>query len=555
MNIHNNFKACLASVTKALGEAEVGVTVKSRYLGNCSVVVLFKGPKLPFANDPVSWMGQFDPKSPLKKVAASKQFVIYHRDKFLEDFDHKSDASILKAVGSMLQLPMKRSAKVLAPIGSSEGSSAAKSSKVSLGLKRAKNAARLDTDLDVCEEMILQTKQEMMVQVIHECVSGAINEQTRLEKALESVRFSIAKEMAAQLVDEQLEMCIEVHSSSATALKPSILESELEGAVDLTNASFSPFECAFSPESTNALESGSCTPSLAYPRNLSNVFQEVYNSQVEPQSHVQFPNGYENPARAHSFTQPVAQVDESRKSCGSDIHVNNEVSPAAEAHSSYLLGVHSTSPAFQSHYYQPRVFGRERYASQDFMSPPQYPPAFQPHYQPTPVNNPYWYGTPEPGYAARHSQHFVPNSQSTSPFVCTPSPVVHAQMQQNTFSIPQSTVDVRGYFRKHGWVKKWGTPKKETLPKGKSGKQRKQNVPRIDDTSIEFKNDKPCVLARKYGGVCIAMEQQNKTMMTGLICKHCKVYLHEECSTMYHCFHAEEKLDVAAFNKAKSTCA
>ena len=151
-------------------------------------------------------MGQFDAKSPLKKVAASKQLSIYHRDKFLEDFDHKSDAAILKAVGSMLQLPMKRSAKVLAPIGSSEGSSAAKSSKVSLGLKRAKNAARLDTDLDECEKMILQTKQEMMVQVIHECVSGAINEQTRLEKALESVRFSIAKEMAAQLVDEQLEM-------------------------------------------------------------------------------------------------------------------------------------------------------------------------------------------------------------------------------------------------------------------------------------------------------------------------------------------------------------
>ena len=77
--------------------------------------------------------------------------------------------------------------------------------------------------------------------MIHECVSGAINKQTRLKKALESVRFSIAKEMAAQLVDEQLEMCIEVHSSSATALKPSILESELEGDVDLTNPSFSPF--------------------------------------------------------------------------------------------------------------------------------------------------------------------------------------------------------------------------------------------------------------------------------------------------------------------------
>ena len=35
----------------------------------------------------VSWMGQFDAKAPMKKVAASKQYVIYHRDYFLEDFD------------------------------------------------------------------------------------------------------------------------------------------------------------------------------------------------------------------------------------------------------------------------------------------------------------------------------------------------------------------------------------------------------------------------------------------------------------------------------------
>ena len=79
--------------------------MKSRYLRNSSVVVLFKGRKLPFANDPVSWMGQFDAKSPLKKVAASKQLSIYHRDKFLEDFDHKLDAAITnetkrKAAGS-----------------------------------------------------------------------------------------------------------------------------------------------------------------------------------------------------------------------------------------------------------------------------------------------------------------------------------------------------------------------------------------------------------------------------------------------------------------------
>ena len=53
------------------------------YLGNCSVVVLFNGPQLPFDNDPVSWMGQFDTKAPMKKVAASKQYVIYHSSKLV----------------------------------------------------------------------------------------------------------------------------------------------------------------------------------------------------------------------------------------------------------------------------------------------------------------------------------------------------------------------------------------------------------------------------------------------------------------------------------------
>ena len=104
---------------------------------------------------------------------------------------------------------------------------------------------------------------------------------------------------------------------------------------------------------------------------------------------------------------------------------------------------------------------------------------------------------------------------------------------------------------------KVGHSKKETLPKGKSGTQRKENFPRIESTAMDFKNDKPCVLAREYEGVCVAMEQQNKTAMTSLICKECKVYLHEECSTMYHCFYAKEKLDAVAFNKLKAnpTCA
>ena len=44
---------------------------------------------------------------------------------------------------------------------------------------------------------------------------------------------------------------------------------------------------------------------------------------------------------------------------------------------------------------------------------------------------------------------------------------------------------------------------------------------------MQFKNDKACALDAHYGGVCIAMEQQNKTVKTGLICNKCRVYLQE----------------------------
>ena len=246
MNIHQTFTACLASVKKALAEADV--TVKSRYLGNCSVVVLFKGPKLPFANDPVSWMGQFEAKCPMKKVATDKKYVIYHRDKFLEEFDGKSDASILKAVGNMLQLSTKRSAKQSAN-ESSENSGAATSGKVSL--KRAKNAAKLDTEADVCEELIVQTTQELCVELIHESVIEGIKGQDCFQTILASAPLIVSKEMAASLIDEELEnvLSIAVHMSSVPPPQTtsSCEEPQLEIEEELTNETFSPLHlCPFS---------------------------------------------------------------------------------------------------------------------------------------------------------------------------------------------------------------------------------------------------------------------------------------------------------------------
>ena len=606
MNIHQTFTACLASVKKALAEADV--TVKSRYLGNCSVVVLFKGPKLPFANDPVSWMGQFEAKCPMKKVATDKKYVIYHRDKFLEEFDGKSDASILKAVGNMLQLSAKRSAKQSANEGS-ENSGAATCGKFSL--KRAKNAAKLDTEADVCEELIVQTTQELCVELIHESVIEGIKGQDCFQTILASAPLIVSKEMAASLIDEELENVLSIagHMSSVpppqTTYTSSCEEPHLEIEEELTNETFSPFTFVLSPDSTNGFASDSLYPAVLEPRNL-NFFpdsehedsgnaatseqaggagnnaapintsmslggslshQGVLNSNTSPpqlcgdlmspytQTHPMF---HPEPRNLNFF--PDSEHEDSGNAATSE-QAGGAGNNAAPINTSMSLGGSlSHQGVLNSNTSPPQVCG-------DFMSPyTQTHPMFHPHG---------WYGTPQPGYANYQPPQIHPQASFFYPHppiqpmqlcasVQTPfayPPHLGQQMQQFPSSHPQPTgntnFDVRGYFKRHAWVKKWATPKKETLPKGKSGKQRKENIPRIDSTSMDFKNDKPCVLAREYGGVCVAMEQQNKTAMTSLICKECKVYLHEECSTMYHCFYAKEKLDAVAFNKLKAnpTCA
>ena len=62
MSIQNTFKACLSGVMYALTEANVGIDVKSHYVENSYIVVLYKGAKLPFKNNAVIWCDQFNDK-------------------------------------------------------------------------------------------------------------------------------------------------------------------------------------------------------------------------------------------------------------------------------------------------------------------------------------------------------------------------------------------------------------------------------------------------------------------------------------------------------------
>ena len=58
---------------------------------------------------------------------------------------------------------------------------------------------------------------------------------------------------------------------------------------------------------------------------------------------------------------------------------------------------------------------------------------------------------------------------------------------------------------------------------------------------MQFNNNKALCTGCSLWDVCIAMEQQNKTVKTGLIFNKCCVYLHKEYSTQYHSFYAWER--------------
>ena len=116
----------------------------------------------------------------------------------------------------------------------------------------------------------------------------------------------------------------------------------------------------------------------------------------------------------------------------------------------------------------------------------------------------------------------------------------------------QITDQIATYMQRHRWVKCWGERKQPTLPAGSKGKAaRHKTVEKIQvpaPNSTAFKNTKPCKLFQIYGRPCMAMEQQQVSKHTPYICFECAVYLHKECSSVYHAFHARERVDLELLN-------
>ena len=573
MSIQNTFKACLSDVTKALTEANVGINVKSRYVENSYLVVLYKGAKLPFKNDAVIWRGQFNDKGPLKKISPCFTFVVYHRDAFLADFHRKSAHAIVAACTKMLHIANEPSKKRTSSPPSHSDPSQTVLSHSKSGLKRAKNAANVNTEEEARDELVVQTTQEMMVDVIHSVVTDCVQTVVGFETILKGVPKVVAKEMSSLFVHEEVFLAIE-KASRWTFQDVCVISDELEKerfCSDVAEAIINEAlrkrdlqdfhrvetvnlnECLFDSE-FNFSPLNDSLPSMEgfspiQPKDLSKTFSELPSHQEAEAVRWSVHQQTENTQHSVSFRQPSFEVQPNRY---------GQFIPAPRPQTWPTFNPYTAIPCdqVQSPFgFQPQQFSQQLHPQRYFnhferqsqFPQSQFPPTFHPQSQlPSAFAPQSHFASPSPPF-----QH---PSQFASPFV--PQPQFPHAAEHVTTPVSYGLNDgIKAYWNHHYWVKKWGTPKKETLPKGSSGKTRKENIPRIQSDEMQFKNDKACALAAHYGGVCIAMEQQNKTVKTGLICNKCRVYLHEECSTQYHSFYAAERFDAEAFNRAKSTSA
>ena len=141
--------------------------------------------------------------------------------------------------------------------------------------------------------------------------------------------------------------------------------------------------------------------------------------------------------------------------------------------------------------------------------------------------------------------------QQQGPYFSTITPT---NTHSNVPNMEQGDIDM--FFKRHKWVKVWGRTS-DSLPKGDKGKSPKvQNIPKIEGEDMQFKNAKPCALCQHYKQHSqsngLAMDMQVVSINTPLICKECKVFLHKECSPMYHTFLSKERVDLKAWHDRRS---
>ena len=125
------------------------------------MVLLFAGPQKPFStSDSINLWGHFPKKGRL--ISKRKNYVLYHRDTFLDEFQNKSLEEIITLSKKLVGISGGKSIKK-----KREGiENTITQSKA--GLKRYKQPQNVNTCEDACDQIILQVAQEESLKLLHE---------------------------------------------------------------------------------------------------------------------------------------------------------------------------------------------------------------------------------------------------------------------------------------------------------------------------------------------------------------------------------------------------
>ena len=166
LTIENLFQKTLADVKAALETVSeqclMKVWSKHLYERGSHVVLLYAGPQKPFStSDSISLWGHFPKKGRL--VSKGKNYVLYHRDTFLDEFQNKSPEEVIILSKKLLGISGgERSKKKL------EGLETTVTQSKKAGLKRYKQPQYVNTSEDACDQIVLQVAQDESLQIIHE---------------------------------------------------------------------------------------------------------------------------------------------------------------------------------------------------------------------------------------------------------------------------------------------------------------------------------------------------------------------------------------------------
>ena len=154
LTIENLFQKTLADVKAALETVSeqclMKVWSKHLYERGSHVVLLYAGPQKPFStSDSISLWGHFPKKGRL--ISKGKNYVLYHRDTFLDEFQNKSPEEVIILSKKLLGISGgERSKKKL------EGLESTFTQSKKASLKRYKQPQYVNTCEDACDQIVLQ---------------------------------------------------------------------------------------------------------------------------------------------------------------------------------------------------------------------------------------------------------------------------------------------------------------------------------------------------------------------------------------------------------------